>query len=184
MGEIRISDYRERSGPARLRHYELAWFRVTNLRNVDVLSPDTGNATDERTDYRIQMTYPVQQALCWMLTDHDGNGGTCTLQESVAPGLLNDQIAVIAESLGSAMLFDVLDDAERLGTSDTSTTRVFDNGDGQIHRLASQFPLVTISVARHGFLFVVGDPREGNIGYVKNDNVVRVLSCGGDESCR
>lgn len=184
VGEIRISDYRERSSPARLRHYELAWFRVTNLRSANALSPDSGDAADERGDYRSQMTYPVQQALCWMLTDHEGNGDICTLRDGVAPELLNDQIAVVAESLGSAMLFDVLDDAERLGTSDTSTTRVFDNGNGQIHRLASQLPLVTISVARHGFLFVVGDPREGHIGYVKNDNVVRALSCGSDEPCR
>lgn len=184
VGEIRIRDYRERRGPARLRHYELAWFRVTNLRSADVLSADTSGAGDERADYRRQMIYPVQQAICWMLTDHEGDGGSCSLEAGVAPELLNDQIAVVSESLGSAMLFDVLDDAERLGTSDPSTTRVFDNGKGQIHRLASQLPLVTISVARHGFLFVVGDPREGHMGYVKNDNVVRALSCGSNTTCR
>jgi hypothetical protein len=158
-GYLRIQDYKERSDRGRLRLFELTWstttnplkrsylgfdntWAITNTRiplnrslKSEILNDDLADAVLYLSPtYRREMQYPVEQALCRIITDTPLDGRPCNPPASAD---FNGEIVVITHSLGSRMIFDAIEAHQYGRWIDRFKNRVT-----QLYMLANQLPLL------------------------------------------
>ncbi len=91
--------------------------------------------------FRAQMQYSVQQALCLMMREHRVQDNVCMLAESFLGETNFEQIMVIAQGLGSTMVFQTIEalDQQAHALTDKRLT-------GQFARAAARFAADTATV--------------------------------------
>ncbi len=183
VGELWIQDYSNNANGHQLRHYELTGYRTSDAQGPVARFQRPADAEQRLDDYRSALWYPFQQALCWVLTDRAWGSTECDEGIGPATTLDRDQVVVLGESYGSSQLFDMLDGVDAAGMGVEASLQSFTWFEGEHHQVASEVPLVTISLARDGYLFSVGDPRAPPIAYDGNPNLIQVLSCGSELPC-